>query len=276
MKNNVAIKVNSISFSYDENVRVLNDVTFEINDNEYVCIIGHNGSGKSTISKILMGLLKPEYGSMEIYGHKINHLNLMYLRQNIGIIFQNPDSQFIGLTPEDDIAFGLENKKINKEEMQEIIKNVSNIIDIKNFLNVEANMLSGGQKQKVAIASILAMNPRIIIFDESTSMLDPKSKLELKQIFLDLKNKSKKTIISITHDMDEVLLCDKVIILEKGKLVKIGSPSEVFIDLEFLKSISLDFPFILKLSWLLRENNKKINLSLDSKNLIGQLCKKKK
>lgn len=276
MKNNVAIKVNSISFSYEENIRVLDDVTFEINDNEYVCIIGHNGSGKSTISKILMGLLKPESGSMEIYGCQINHLNLMYLRQNIGIIFQNPDSQFIGLTPEDDIAFGLENKKINREEMQDIIKNVSNIIDIKDFLNVEANMLSGGQKQKVAIASILAMNPRIIIFDESTSMLDPKSKLELKKIFLDLKNKSKKTIISITHDMDEVLLCDKVIIFQNGKLVKIGSPSEVFTDLEFLKNISLDFPFILKLSWLLRMNNKKINLSLHSKNLIGQLCKKKK
>lgn len=248
MKNNVAIKVNSISFSYDENIRVLNDVTFEINDNEYVCIIGHNGSGKSTMSKILMGLLKPELGSMEIFGHQINHLNLMYLRQNIGIIFQNPDSQFIGLTPEDDIAFGLENKKINREEMQDIIQNVSNIIDIKDFLNIEANMLSGGQKQKVAIASILAMNPKIIIFDESTSMLDPKSKTELKRIYLDLKTKSKKTIISITHDMDEVLLCDKVIILEKGKLVKIGSPSEVFTDLEFLKNISLDFPFILKLS----------------------------
>ncbi|MEG0124162.1 MAG: ATP-binding cassette domain-containing protein, partial [Malacoplasma sp.] len=156
-----------------------------------------------------------------------------------------------------------------------IIRNVSNVIDIKDFLNVEANMLSGGQKQKVAIASILAMNPRIIIFDESTSMLDPKSKKELKDIFLDLKTKSKKTIISITHDMDEVLLCDKVIVLDKGKLVKIGPPSDVFKDLEFLKKISLDFPFILKLSWLLKEKNKKINLSLDNQSLIGQLCKKK-
>ncbi|MEG0879239.1 MAG: energy-coupling factor transporter ATPase [Malacoplasma sp.] len=275
MKNSIAIKLDSISFSYEEGLEVLSNIAFEINDNEYVCIIGHNGSGKSTISKILMGLLKPTSGSIEVYGNKINHLNLTYLRKNIGIIFQNPDSQFIGLTPEDDIAFGLENLKINREEIGNIIRNVSNVIDIKDFLNVEANMLSGGQKQKVAIASILAMNPRIIIFDESTSMLDPKSKKELKDIFLDLKTKSKKTIISITHDMDEVLLCDKVIVLDKGKLVKIGPPSDVFKDLEFLKKISLDFPFILKLSWLLKEKNKKINLSLDNQSLIGQLCKKK-
>ncbi|MEG1821212.1 MAG: energy-coupling factor transporter ATPase [Malacoplasma sp.] len=275
MKNSIAIKLDSISFSYEEGLEVLSNIAFEINDNEYVCIIGHNGSGKSTISKILMGLLKPTSGSIEVYGNKINHLNLTYLRKNIGIIFQNPDSQFIGLTPEDDIAFGLENLKINREEIGTIIRNVSNVIDIKDFLNVEANMLSGGQKQKVAIASILAMNPRIIIFDESTSMLDPKSKKELKDIFLDLKTKSKKTIISITHDMDEVLLCDKVIVLDKGKLVKIGPPSDVFKDLEFLKKISLDFPFILKLSWLLKEKNKKINLSLDNQSLIGQLCKKK-
>ncbi|MEG2802028.1 MAG: energy-coupling factor transporter ATPase [Malacoplasma sp.] len=275
MKNSIAIKLDSISFSYEEGLEVLSNIAFEINDNEYVCIIGHNGSGKSTISKVLMGLLKPTSGSIEVYGNKINHLNLTYLRKNIGIIFQNPDSQFIGLTPEDDIAFGLENLKINREEIGNIIRNVSNVIDIKDFLNVEANMLSGGQKQKVAIASILAMNPRIIIFDESTSMLDPKSKKELKDIFLDLKTKSKKTIISITHDMDEVLLCDKVIVLDKGKLVKIGPPSDVFKDLEFLKKISLDFPFILKLSWLLKEKNKKINLSLDNQSLIGQLCKKK-
>lgn len=276
MGKNIAIQFDSISFSYDETKKTIDNISFEIYENEYVCIVGHNGSGKSTLSKILMGLLKPKSGHIKIFDNLITYLNLMYLRETVGIIFQNPDSQFIGMTTEDDIAFGLENRKINRKFMPEIIDNVANVIDVKDILKMEAHFLSGGQKQKVAIASILAMNPKIIIFDESTSMLDPKSKVELKNIMHDLKTHAKKTIVSITHDMDELLQADKVIVLEKGKLVKVGKPSEIFTDLKFLQSISLDFPFILNLSRLLHLENKNIALTLDSNNLVDQLCKKKK
>ena len=185
----VAVEFNNINFSYnlDPNLLNLKNINFKIHENEYVCVIGHNGSGKSTISKVLTNILKPLSGEIKIFGTPINYYNNKFLRDNVGIIFQNPDSQFIGLTTEDDIAFGLENKKIDPLEMRNIINEVAKTIDITHLLDKDSISLSGGQKQRVAIASVLAMNPRIMIFDESTSMLDPRGKKELKQIMLDLK-----------------------------------------------------------------------------------------
>lgn len=270
----VAIEFNDIFFSYDGTRKTLDNVNFKIFDNEYVCVIGHNGSGKSTISKVLVGLLKPLSGYISIYGEKISYKNIKYLRDNVGIIFQNPDSQFIGLTTEDDIAFGLENKKIHPKVMKEIISNVVKIIDIEDFLKKDSISLSGGQKQRVAIASVLATNPKIMIFDESTSMLDPKGKKELKETILKLKNEAKKTIISITHDMDEVLNADKVIVMEKGKVKMIGKPSEVFVDEKKLKDLALDFPFALKLSKLLKDKKVVKNLSINIDDLVEKICKK--
>lgn len=270
----VAIEFNDIFFSYDGTRKTLDNVNFKIYDNEYVCVIGHNGSGKSTISKVLVGLLKPLSGYISIYGVKISYENIKYLRDNVGIIFQNPDSQFIGLTTEDDIAFGLENKKIHPKVMKEIINNVVKIIDIENFLKKDSISLSGGQKQRVAIASVLATNPRIMIFDESTSMLDPKGKKELKETILKLRNEAKKTIISITHDMDEVLNADKVIVMEKGKVKMIGKPSEIFVDEKKLKELALDFPFSLKLSKLLKDKKIINKLSINMDDLVESICKK--
>lgn len=270
----VAIEFNDILFSYDGTRKTLDNVNFKIFDNEYVCIIGHNGSGKSTISKVLVGLLKPLNGYISIYGVKISYENIKYLRDNVGIIFQNPDSQFIGLTTEDDIAFGLENKKIHPKVMKEIISNVVKIIGIEDFLKKDSVSLSGGQKQRVAIASVLATNPKIMIFDESTSMLDPKGKKELKETILKLKHEAKKTIISITHDMDEVLNADKVIVMEKGKVKMIGKPSEIFVDEKKLKDLALDFPFSLKLSRLLKDKKVVNKLSINMDGLVESICKK--
>lgn len=270
----VAIEFNDILFSYDGTRKTLDNVNFKIFDNEYVCIIGHNGSGKSTISKVLVGLLKPLNGYISIYGVKISYENIKYLRDNVGIIFQNPDSQFIGLTTEDDIAFGLENKKIHPKVMKEIISNVVKIIGIEDFLKKDSVSLSGGQKQRVAIASVLATNPKIMIFDESTSMLDPKGKKELKETILKLKHEAKKTIISITHDMDEVLNADKVIVMEKGKVKMIGKPSEIFVDEKKLKDLALDFPFSLKLSRLLKDKKVVNKLSINMDDLVESICKK--
>ncbi|MCF0217595.1 MAG: energy-coupling factor transporter ATPase [Malacoplasma sp.] len=266
-------EIQDISFSYDLKNNVLTDVSFDIYENEYTCIIGHNGSGKSTISKILVGLLKPIKGNIKIYGENVSYLNFQNLRKNVGIIFQNPDSQFIGLSARDDIAFGLENKKINPSVMDNIIHDASEIVGIKNLLDKDSLSLSGGQKQKVAIASVLAMNPKVIIFDESTSMLDPRGKSELKRIMLDLKNKAFKTVISITHDMDEVLNADKVIVFKNGQIIRIGKPDEIFVDEKFLLSSALDFPFILKLAKALKEKKVNVNLTIEKEKLINELCK---
>ena len=272
----VAVEFNNINFSYnlDPNLLNLKNINFKIHENEYVCVIGHNGSGKSTISKVLTNILKPLSGEIKIFGTPINYYNNKFLRDNVGIIFQNPDSQFIGLTTEDDIAFGLENKKIDPLEMRNIINEVAKTIDITHLLDKDSISLSGGQKQRVAIASVLAMNPRIMIFDESTSMLDPRGKKELKQIMLDLKKQANKTIISITHDMDEVLNADKVIVLEKGEIKMIGKPDEIFVNEASLKRMALDFPFLIKLSKHLKDKNvlSKITINLDE--LVDQVCKK--
>lgn len=268
---NKAIEFSNITFGYTKDMINLDDVSFTIFENEYVCIIGHNGSGKSTLSKVLTGLLKPQKGTIKLFDQVINQQNLKHLRDNVGIVFQNPDNQFIGLTPEDDIAFGLENRKVNPKQMKKIIWQVARAINIVDLLKLDAQTLSGGQKQRVAIASVLAINPKIIIFDESTSMLDPRGKAELKQLMLLLKNKYHKTVVSITHDMEEVVNADKVVILKGGKLQKVGSPAEVFENEKFLKEIQLDIPFNLDLSKQLSTKMKNIKPSLKLENLITQL-----
>ncbi|WP_033160143.1 energy-coupling factor transporter ATPase [Mycoplasmoides alvi] len=272
---NAVIRFQNVSFAYSEDF-VVKNVTFEIKQNEYVCIIGHNGSGKSTISKLLSGILRPQLGNIYLYDHLVDKNSVKFLRDNIGIIFQNPDNQFIGITAEDDIAFGLENRKIPREEMIKIVNDVAKQVQIENILKYEPHKLSGGQKQRVAIAGILAINPNVIIFDESTSMLDPKGKMDIKQFMISLKNRGK-SIISITHDMEEVIYCDRVFVMDEGNLIKQGTPKEIFADTSFLRKIKLDIPFTLSLAQQLSEFNNKIEPTLDYNELIEGIasCLKK-
>ncbi len=277
-KKEVAISFKNIVFGYDKStIPFITNLSFEINNGDYVCIVGGNGSGKSTISKIISGLLRPWSGEIEIFDKVINKTNSKILHSNIGIIFQNPDNQFIGLTAEDDIAFGLENYRINPTQIWDIIYNSAQIVEIQNLLKLDASQLSGGQKQKVAIASVIALNPKIIIFDESTSMLDPLAKIELKQLMFLLCKKFKKTIISVTHDMEEIVDADKVLVIKDGKVEKYGKPANIFENRDFLKNNHLDIPFVLKLSQLISNKNNKVNLTLDRNKLlkeIDSLCKK--
>ena len=275
MKKQSIIKFENVNFNYNENTPILKNLNFEIFDNEYVCIIGHNGSGKSTISKLLVGLLKPQTGTIKIFVTELNLTNLKKIRNNVGIVFQNPDNQFVGLSVQDDIAFGLENRKVPYEQMNKIINLAAKSVGIENLLNKSSDNLSGGQKQKVAIASILAINPQIMIFDESTSMLDPKSKNKLKKLMYDLKSHAKKTIISITHDMEEVINADRVIVINKGAVVLNDNPKNIFNNNLDIHSHKLDFPFIYQLSYLLNQLNPNIELTFDKKELINQLCHKK-
>lgn len=273
--NEVVVEFEGINFGYTKEVQILKDINFKIYKNEYICIIGHNGSGKSTISKVLSGLLKPQSGTIKLFGEQITPYNIKHLRNNIGVVFQNPDNQFVGLTVEDDIAFGLENRKVSPEEMPKIIKLAAEALGITKLLKKAPNNLSGGQKQLAAIAGIMAINPEVIIFDESTSMLDPKSKKELKELMIKLRNDLNKTVISITHDMEEVVNADRVIVLSKGVIKKIDTPTNIFINNENELELELDYPFIVK---LIKELNKKGNnftLTLDPNEFIKQ-CQIKK
>jgi len=269
-----AVEIKNLAFRYDEDQPlVLDDINLKINHGEYVAIVGHNGSGKSTLSKLLIGVLQPDEGSIKIFGNLMQDSNVEKVRQFVGIVFQNPDNQFIGSTVQDDIAFGLENHRVDPELMPEIIHRSATRVGMENFLDKEPLMLSGGQKQRVAIASTLALDSDIIIFDEATSMLDPKGRREIKEIMVNLKNEGQKTILSITHDMDEILNASKVMVMNQGKLVRFGDPATVMGDKEFLRSIGLELPFVSMVEDAL--NNKGIKVQEGAKNLaelVDHLC----
>lgn len=265
------IEVNNLSFSYGDNINAIDNVSFKIKEGSYTTIIGHNGSGKSTIAKLLIGLLEPLKGNIMVEGVPLTLENLSIIRGKIGIVFQNPDNQFIGSTVRDDIAFGLENYMVPQKDMDAIIERFSDKVNMRAFLNSEPSRLSGGQKQRVAIAGILAMSPDIIIFDEATSMLDPKGKEDIKNVIMQLHKESKMTIISITHDVEEVVESDNVIVLNQGKIVMEGKPSKVMVNKKLL-SIGLDIPFSYKVVEELRKQKVKISDEVTMEGLVNQLA----
>ncbi|HHU56450.1 MAG TPA: energy-coupling factor transporter ATPase [Acholeplasmataceae bacterium] len=248
------IEIKNIVFSYQKNEKVLDDVSLNIEKGEHICILGHNGSGKSTLAKLMVGLLVPNSGSIYIDGVKLTEETVDELRKQIGIVFQNPDNQFVGVTVRDDIAFGLENRQVPKQEMEELIDKYSHLVSMENFLDNNPEDLSGGEKQRVAIAGVLAMNPEVIIFDEATSMLDPKGVREVMNVVKNLKDK---TIISITHNLEEALLASRVIVLNEGKIVLTGTPQEVFKEKEILKNSKLDILESMKLLEIIEKSNLK-------------------
>ncbi|WP_391591500.1 ATP-binding cassette domain-containing protein [[Mycoplasma] cavipharyngis] len=269
--NNYAVKLTQINFGYVQNKQIIKDISFTIEKGKYVCLIGHNGSGKSTLSKILMGLLKPWSGTVEIAEKILTAATLKEILNYMGLIFQNPDNQFIGLSAEDDIAFGLENRKVPRETIAKIIQLITQFMKIEDLLGKNAYELSGGQKQKVAIASILAINPDIVIFDEATSMLDTFSKEEVKQLMVDLSRNYHKTVISITHDMEEVINCDQTIILKNGILLDCRHPNDLFQDLDFLLKTNLELPFVIDLSHELKKQGINTKFTTDLSQLIASL-----
>ena len=258
------IEINDLHFRYNKEDRAVNGVSLNIEKGEFVCVLGHNGSGKSTLSKLLVGLLQANKGSIIIDGLELSEKTIDEIRKKIGIVFQNPDNQFVGITVKDDIAFGLENRKFEKELMLELIDKYSKLVNMNEFLDRNPEELSGGEKQRVAIAGVLAMDPEIIIFDEATSMLDPRGVKEVLDIVNSLKNK--KTILSITHNLNEALLADRVIVMCGGKIVLNGSPKEVFKNYNILKESNLDILDSMKILDLLSQSNIK-----DKKEVIDVL-----
>jgi energy-coupling factor transport system ATP-binding protein len=260
------ISINNLTFKYNRKGYVIDDLSLDIEKGEFVCILGHNGSGKSTLAKLIVGLLEPRKGHIYVNGLDINEekdgvMNIDLVRKDMGIVFQNPDNQFVGITVKDDIAFGLENRRVSTEEMIDAVNKYSEKVGMKDFLDRNPEELSGGEKQRVAIAGILAMNTELIIFDEATSMLDPKGVREI--IALIKKLKGQKTIISITHNLDEANFADRVIVLNKGKITLDGKPEDVFKEFDKLKEAGLDILNNMKLidkinNSNIDESNKKV------------------
>jgi energy-coupling factor transport system ATP-binding protein len=265
------LEVKNVTFAYEDQQPVINDLTFRIKNGEYICLIGHNGSGKSTIAKLLIGLLAPQQGTVTVDGILLSPETVNQVRSKVGIVFQNPDNQFIGSTVEDDIAFGLENHQIPTKEMPAIVEQFAKLVKMEKFLNSEPTRLSGGQKQRVAIAGVLAMAPDLIIFDEATSMLDPTGKKEIITLAKQLHTKHQKTILSITHDMEEVANSDYVIVLNKGKIILEGKPLEVMAQYDLLKAVQLDVPFVTKMAMALQQQGMKVDLHVDAERLVEQL-----
>ena len=266
------IEVKDLCFEYVEGSQTINHISFDIYKGEYVTILGHNGSGKSTIAKLLIGLLEKKSGSIRIHGYELNLENLYKVREQVGIVFQNTDNQFIGANVRDDIAFGLENICIPREEMDDLINTYASQVRMDQFLDHEPTKLSGGQKQRVAIAGILAMSPSIIILDEATSMLDPRGRHEINELVRDLKKEREMTILSITHDIEEAKNADKIILLNEGQIISIGTPQEILSQVDVLEQLKLDIPFSLKVSQKLEEKGFHIHKTLDMKELENQLC----
>lgn len=267
-----AIKVENLSYSYDNENLTVDDISFSIPEGSYTTIIGHNGSGKSTIAKLLLGLLEKKSGKIYINDLEMNYENLDKIRNSIGIVFQNPDNQFIGSTVRDDIAFGLENHCFPREEMDPIIENIASEVNMSKFLESEPNNLSGGQKQRVAIASVLAMNLNIIVFDEATSMLDPTGKREINRLIKKIHEQKKITVISITHDIEEVSQSDNVLVIDNGRLAMNGKPQDIFKNEKMMVKMKLDVPFAYKLRNELAKRNVNISQTLSLERMAEEVC----
>ena len=249
------IDVKNLSFRYKESQEYydVKDITFHVKRGEWLSIVGHNGSGKSTTVRLIDGLLEAESGEIAIDGQRLTEENVWNIRRQIGMVFQNPDNQFVGATVEDDVAFGLENQGLSRQEMQKRVEEALDLVGMLDFKKREPARLSGGQKQRVAIAGVVALRPAILILDEATSMLDPEGRRELIETVKGIRKDYDMTVISITHDLEEVAMSDRVLVMKKGEIESTSSPRELF-SRNDLDQIGLDDPFANQLKHSLSQN----------------------
>lgn len=250
------IDVKNLSFRYKESQEYydVKDITFHVKRGEWLSIVGHNGSGKSTTVRLIDGLLEAESGEIVIDGQRLTEENIWNIRRQIGMVFQNPDNQFVGATVEDDVAFGLENQGLSRQEMKKRVEEALDLVGMLEFKKREPARLSGGQKQRVAIAGVVALRPAILILDEATSMLDPEGRRELIETVKGIRKDYDITVISITHDLEEVAMSDRVLVMKKGEIESTSSPRELF-SRNDLDQIGLDDPFSNQLKHSLSQND---------------------
>lgn len=249
------IYVKNLSFRYKESQEYydVKDITFHVKRGEWLSIVGHNGSGKSTTVRLIDGLLEAESGEIVIDGQRLTEENIWNIRRQIGMVFQNPDNQFVGATVEDDVAFGLENQGLSRQEMKKRVEEALDLVGMLDFKKREPARLSGGQKQRVAIAGVVALRPAILILDEATSMLDPEGRRELIETVKGIRKDYDMTVISITHDLEEVAMSDRVLVMKKGEIESTNSPRDLF-SRNDLDQIGLDDPFANQLKHSLSQN----------------------
>lgn len=274
MKNIIEVKGLNYRYSENNDQWAIKDLSLQIKRGEWLAIIGHNGSGKSTFSKLLVGLLEVQSG--EIYvDHKLLSLDTVWdIRGKVGLVFQNPDNQFVGSTVEDDVAFGLENAGIPRPEMHERVEKALKQVAMWEYRDKEPAALSGGQKQRVAIAGILALGPEIIVLDESTAMLDPEGRAEVMAIIREVKETYGLTVISITHDLEEASAADRIVVFKEGHVVDDGTPADIFVNGEDLIQIGLGVPFTEQLKAALQRRQIDVpNEWLSEERLAEWLCK---
>nr|WP_202120772.1 energy-coupling factor ABC transporter ATP-binding protein [Listeria innocua] len=242
------VRLEHVFYKYEDTEKyAVKDVSISAQKGEWVALVGHNGSGKSTIAKLLNGLLFPEDGLIKIGHFVLSEKNIWEIRRQVGMVFQNPDNQFVGATVQDDVAFGLENHGVPHDTMVERVESALNEVGMQSYALHEPARLSGGQKQRVAIAGVLALQPDVIILDEATSMLDPRGRAEVMETIRIMREQEDITVISITHDLDEVLFADRVIVMNNGEIHSEGTPQEIFEQADAMREIGLGVPFIIEL-----------------------------
>lgn len=259
MNDEVMIKLEEVTFEYksyiDDSIQTaVNNVSMDIKQGEFLAILGHNGSGKSTLAKMMNGLNLPSKGNVHILGMNTRDESKIWeIRSRAGMVFQNPDNQIVATIVEEDVAFGPENLGVPPEEIRERVDKALEIVEMSQYKKHAPHLLSGGQKQRIAIAGILAMNPDCIIFDEPTAMLDPNGRLEVMETIRRLNKTEGKTIILITHYMDEAVEADRIIVMNQGEVVMEGTPRQVFSQVEKVKELGLDVPQVTELAFELRK-----------------------
>lgn len=262
------IEVSNLSFSYPAEEgkiapRALHDIDLKIEEGEFVAILGHNGCGKSTLAKHFNGILKADHGSVRVLGmDAADEENLLEIRRNVGMVFQNPDNQIIATVVDEDVAFALENLGVPHDEMTRRVDEALELVGLSEYRQRAPHMLSGGQKQRVAIAGILAMRPKCIILDEPTAMLDPKGRKEVMKTILRLNREEHITVVLITHYMDEAVQADRVIVMAEGEMILDDTPREVFQNVGLLHSLSLDVPQTAELMFALRQEDIKVPIAV--------------
>ncbi|MFA5523661.1 MAG: energy-coupling factor transporter ATPase [Tissierellales bacterium] len=272
------IKIENVTYEYstvdDKEFAALKDISLDIKRGEFLVILGHNGSGKSTLAKLMNALLLPTKGKVYVNGMDTSDENKIWdIRQTAGMVFQNPDNQLVATIVEEDVAFGPENQGVESKEIRRRVDESLDIVEMGQYKKHAPHLLSGGQKQRIAIAGILAMNPDCIVLDEPTAMLDPSGRKEVMNTINKLNREENKTIVHITHYMDEAVNADRIVVMEEGQIVLEGTPKQVFSQVEKLKKLGLDVPQVTELVYeLIKEG---VNLPADIltvEELVGLLC----
>ncbi len=282
MENKHLIEFNNVSFSYDEedgNVFALKDVSFSVDKGEFVVVLGHNGSGKSTIAKLSNSIFIPTQGKVFVDGMDTSdEKNEFEIRKKVGVVFQNPDNQIVASIVEEDVAFGPENLAVEPDEIRKRVDDSLKAVGMYEYRMHETHRLSGGQKQRVAIAGIIAMQPDCIVLDEPTAMLDPKGRVEVMDTVKHLNEDMGKSIVFITHFMEEAVNADRVIVVDNGSILIEGAPQEVFAKSKLLYNCGLTIPDVTALSQMLSRQGVKLGENIlteeDFVNSFLKLCGK--